>query len=234
MKNAVTIQLLLAGLILSGNICAMDKKQMLEACRDVQPNEPSGSCNLGDRPLHLAAIGSNLPMVATLLSQGAHPGAYNAANRLPIHRAVEAGNTATLLTLLNYPHGRVIDIGDGTMQAKKFDGEISLHTLIAAEAGSPFDRFERRMKLILQAQPALNINAQTVIGHTPLHYAVLHDATVQIIKFLRKNGADGTIKDYMEGRTPLNLALHLKRTDEQIEALVEPVDEKSATTEPIV
>ena len=148
----------------------------------------------GTTPLHLAAKSrgdSAASLVNFLIEKGAYVNAKDNDGYTPLLLAANMANPKPIKKLIE--HG-----ADVNASTKK--GETSLH--MAAKWGYEEDE-EEIIKILLEARD-INVNANKVLGFTPLHFAVFGQ-NPETIQILLENDADKTIKNE-NGDTAFDLA----------------------------
>jgi ankyrin repeat protein len=180
-------------------------KALLEAGADV-----NGADELGEKPLHIAAVRGYLQAASMLIAKGADVNGGDGRGLTPLHAAAWAGNNEVVALLID--KGADINAGDE-------DGVTPLHA--AALAG-------RNETVALLIARGADVNVKNAEGMTPLHAAALA-GDKETAALLIAAGADVNARNN-NGVTPLHTAsqkgdqdivqllrqyLHQKRDDNQ-------------------
>ena len=152
----------------------------------------------GITPLHLAAEQGDTDVLRLLLAKGARVNAKTAASSLeagstPLHKALEAGSSMSVLRLL-LDHGADVNAQDRA-------GIAPLH--LAAGRG-----MAKGGRLLMERGAKLDIRNRK--GRTPLHEAT-SAGRVDTVRLLLAAGADPALKT-SDGRTAVDLAEELSRS----------------------
>ena len=156
-------------------------KELLEEGADVNAKDELGEC-----PLHIAAVRGYDQIASMLIDKGADVNAGDERGLTPLHAAAWSGNDEIVTLLL----GKGADIN-----AVDQDGVTPLHA--AALAG-------RNETVGLLIARGADINAENKEGMTALHAAVLADNR-ETVALLIKEGADAAAAN-KSGATPLDTA----------------------------
>jgi len=154
---------------------------------DAEPGLVGARDDTGRTPLHWAARGIGISMLALLIDRGADVNAVDRGGNAPIHSLASAGNTEGVRLLLD--KGAEADLASA-------EGETALH--LAAEAG----RVE--VVRLLIARKA-DIERANRYGRTPLVLAAREMGGIEVIRVLLDAGAKVDAPDKY-GDTALSLA----------------------------
>jgi len=156
-------------------------KALLDSGSDINEKD-----ELGETPLHTAAVGGYREIVSLLIEKGADVNARDVRGLTPVHAAAWMG----------YPEiiGLLIDHG-ADINARDKDGVTPLHA--AALAG-------QQETVALLIERGADINAKNKKSLTPLHAAAL-SGDRDTVAILVNKGADVNVKS-KDGLTPLHLA----------------------------
>jgi ankyrin repeat protein len=180
-------------------------KALLEAGADVNVAD-----ELGEKPLHIAAVRGYLQAASMLIAKGADVNGGDGRGLTPLHAAAWSGNNEVVALLID--KGADINAGDE-------DGVTPLHA--AALAG-------RNETVALLIARGADVNVKNAEGMTPLHAAALA-SDKETAALLIAAGADVNARNN-NGVTPLHTAsqkgdqdivqllrqyLHQKRDDNQ-------------------
>ncbi|KAF2364038.1 Ankyrin repeat-containing domain [Trinorchestia longiramus] len=156
----------------------------------------------GVSTLHLACSGGHSEICSTLLDAGAHAAILDYVNNTPLHYAVstfgvDVDNIKKLIT--KCPQALCIT---------NKSGETPLIIAIRSLRHDIKELLESILKLALKTMPkichSVILGHRTVIGHTPLHLAVL-EKQISCVRILLAAGAEVDSRDHL-GHTPLALA----------------------------
>jgi ankyrin repeat protein len=168
-------------------------KALLEAGADVNATDELGEC-----PLHIAAVRGYLQAVSMLIDKGADVNAGDVRGLTPLHAAAWSGNNEIVALL--------IDKG-ADINARDEDGVTPLHA--AALAG-------RNETVALLIAKGADVNVKNEEGMTPLHAAALAGDRETVVLLIAE-GADVSARN-KNGLTPLNTAA--QKNDQQIVQLL--------------
>jgi ankyrin repeat protein len=141
---------------------------------------------LGETPLHVAAVRGHLEIASLLINEGANVDARDERNLTPLHAAAWIGHKKTVDLLI----AKGSDIN-----ARGENGVSPLH--VSALSGS-------NETLALLINNGADINARNQDGITPLHVAALKGQK-EAVELLVIRGADVSVQN-KEGATALNMA----------------------------
>jgi ankyrin repeat protein len=218
-------------------IRAADDDALSEAvtnCGDV-PSDINRGGRDGRTPLHLAALGCNLPSAQFLLDNDSVPNAQDNSGNTALHYAKVNQMVKLLLeeggANPNIPNSRgfcAIHLAVQRMDVKSVEYLLAhnAHVNVAddtnwqtplhlvSQAQTPFESSEAPIKIatiLCQAtnKEKVDINYQDIHGNTPMHVsAVLKGEKVCDLMFLYlEHGGDPNIQNH-RGQTPLHLVLH--------------------------
>ena len=156
-------------------------KALLDAGADVNVTDELGEC-----PLHIAAVRGYLQAVSMLIAKGADVNAGDVRGLTPLHAAAWSGNNEIVELLID--KGADINAGDE-------DGVTPLHAAALAGRNETVD--------LLIARGA-DVNVKNREGMTPLHAAALAGDR-ETIALLIAGGADVDARN-KNGLTPLHMA----------------------------
>jgi len=156
-------------------------KALLDAGADVNAAD-----ELGENPLHIAAVRGYLQAASMLIDRGADVNAGDVRGLTPLHAAAWAGNNEVVALLIT----KGADIN-----ARDEDGVTPLHA--AALAG-------RSETVALLIDRGAHVNVKNDEGMTPLHAAALAGDR-QTVALLIARGANVNARNN-DGLTPLNTA----------------------------
>jgi ankyrin repeat protein len=156
-------------------------KALLEAGTDVNVAD-----ELGEKPLHIAAVRGYLQAASMLIAQGADVNGGDGRGLTPLHAAAWSGNKEVVALLID--KGADINAGDE-------DGVTPLHA--AALAG-------RSDTVALLIARGADVNVKNAEGMTPLHAAALAGDR-ETVALLIAAGADVNARNN-NGVTPLHTA----------------------------
>ena len=163
--------------------------------------DPNARTVSGETPLHLAAAGSPIPSIATLLvNAGADPAAQSRDGNTPLHRVAENTNDAALPIA-----AALLDAG-ADPDALNQKETTPLHRVAAFRPTGFLDEYEKIPALIAALVDAgADPRGTDAGGRTPLHLAAAANTVPPIVAALLHAGADPDARD-KSGRTPLHLA----------------------------
>ena len=146
-----------------------------EVCRILIENDPK-SLNIpsrnGDTPLHWAIHRSHKDTVALLLEKGADLTIANEREMLPVHAAIDAGNTEILSMILN-KNKKILNFRD-----KVFDRSLLHFAVIRGTLDG----------IRYLVEQGIDINSQDFAGNTPIELAAKLERN-DIFEWLRSKGA---------------------------------------------
>lgn len=145
----------------------------------------------GETPLMNAAFEGHTEMMSLLIRKGADINAISDNRETALARAVLGGDIAAVRFLLD--QGASIDTdGSGTPLTYASFGNLDI------------------VKLLLDR--GANVNARDRCGATPLVYAIMNDAPIEIVHTLISAGAHVNVKN-CQGKSALQVAVDRNHTD---------------------
>ena len=169
-----------------------DKTKLAELL--TEHNDPNEGNEIGERPLHLAALSGHKECCELLLENGADSGATTLKRQTPLHHAAIGGKVDCISLLLE--HGVDPDSTDGR-------GWTALHYAVE---NSRIDCVRNLLEGGADASPQTTSNLHQSGQHlqtTPLHLAC-SKGNLEIVLLLIRNGARIDVKD-SNGEYPLSL-----------------------------
>jgi len=169
-----------------------DKARLAELL--TEHNDPNEVNEIGERPLHLAALSGHKECCELLLENGADSGAATLKRQTPLHHAAIGGKADCISLLLE--HGVDPDSDDGR-------GWTALHYAVE---GNHTDCVRHLLEEGADASPQTTSNLHQSGQHlqtTPLHLAC-SKSNLEIAMLLIRNGARLDVKD-SNGEYPLSL-----------------------------
>eukprot|EP01102_Stenamoeba_stenopodia_P008976 TRINITY_DN2630_c0_g1_i1.p1 TRINITY_DN2630_c0_g1~~TRINITY_DN2630_c0_g1_i1.p1 ORF type:complete len:461 (+),score=103.22 TRINITY_DN2630_c0_g1_i1:193-1575(+) len=169
-----------------------DKTRLTELL--AEHNDPNESNEIGERPLHLAALSGHRECCELLLENGADSGATTLKRQTPLHHAAIGGKADCIALLLE--NGVDPDSEDGR-------GWTALHYAVE---GNRVDCVQQLLDGGADASPQTTSNLHQSGQHlqtTPLHIAC-SKGNLESVLLLIKNGARVDVKNFT-GDYPLSL-----------------------------
>lgn len=157
-------------------------------------SRPDMQDNLGNTPLHLAAIDGYHTAVCQLLAVTGEWDTFNHDDCTPLHLAAARGHSDVINVLLE--HGFQLD-------SKNNFGDTPLHLAIASQR---YDAFQE----VLAA--ALKLETTNIFGVTALQQAI-KEGSVEMVKTLLNNGANPDTCSSIDGRTALHCAIDATKVE---------------------
>ncbi|KAK7070537.1 hypothetical protein SK128_005592 [Halocaridina rubra] len=149
----------------------------------------------GNAPLHYASQSTNPGILKSLLSAGGSPALVNKAGNTPLHNAVETtAMTSDVIHLLALSYPDALGVQNCRMRTP-------LH--IAVQRYNVLDT-ECILEVLLKYATREDLNLKGILGHTPLHLAVLENR-LSLLRLFLTAGASPDTEDYL-GHTPLESA----------------------------
>ena len=168
----------------------------VQALLQSDPKLVSDKDNLGNTPLHVAALHGELAVAQALLDAGADVNAKNSSGPF------SPGDLGTVVYSNNHPDPVVLLTVHGVDQGDMKNGYTPLDLAM-------FSVNHKKVVELLVAHGA-NVNAQASSGATPLFWAVMREQKDDV-QFLLDHGANVNLVDAY-GDTILGIALQLQYT----------------------